>query len=97
MNWLKVRWHCHRNKGHKIASYQTALGFRTYYCETCRYGLNDFPDTSESGLEMITLVLAAIGAIGINYHQASQNAHWLGRETACIARHFRPCSRVVKP
>ena len=42
MNRLKIWWHCHRNKGHQMASFRGALGFRQYYCQTCRFGLNDY-------------------------------------------------------
>lgn len=42
MTSLKVWWHCRKNKGHRMTSYRNALGFLSYYCETCRYGLNDY-------------------------------------------------------
>jgi len=41
MNFLKIWWHCRWNKGHTLDNYHDALGFATYYCGTCRYGLND--------------------------------------------------------
>jgi hypothetical protein len=42
MNFLKIWWHCHRNKGHHMTSYQMALGLREHYCETCHFGMNDY-------------------------------------------------------
>jgi len=39
------------------------------------------------------MITALLVALSFNYPQAVKNVHWLGRESVCMVKHFRPCKR----